>query len=235
MQGSIYLISTKKSFSISWNLETSYKDVFSHQEFVLFNNKDILLEGRSIFYKNWFEEAVYLIQDLLDVDGNIMSYTKFTEKYLLCCNFLAHFQVTSAISRNVIERAKVTPMEKTDFLSKNVFPLSSEICVSLEMKNKDFYKLLINKDKIELKASTKWTRDLQVDHIPLESYFGDIKIICKVDNKLREFYIKFLHRMIAINLKELIVINLFLYGKENIILLPPQGFGPDGQNPRRHP
>ena len=79
------------------------------------------------------------------------------------------------------------------------------------MKNKDFYKLLMNKDKIQLKASTKWARDLQVDHIPLESYFGDIKTICK-DNKLREFYFKFLHRIIVTK-KE-----LFLYGQENNML-----------------
>ena len=64
------------------------------------------------------------------------------------------------------------------------------------MKNKDFYKLLMNKDKIQLKASTKWARDLQVDHIPLGSYFGDIKTIYK-DNKLRAFYFKFLHRTIV--------------------------------------
>ena len=137
-----------------------------------------------------------------------MSYTKFIEKYLLSCNFLAYFQVVSAIPKDAIERAKVTPINKTDFLSKNVFPLSSGICVNLlKMKNKDFYKLLINRDKIQLKASTKWARDLQVDQIPLESYFGDIKTICK-DNKLREFYFKLLHRIIVTK-KE-----LFLYGKE---------------------
>ena len=71
-------------------------------------NKDILLDGRSIFYKNWFEKGVYLIQDLLDVNGNIMSYTKSTEKYLSNCNFLAYFQFISAIPKNVTERAKVT-------------------------------------------------------------------------------------------------------------------------------
>ena len=120
-------------------LKTSYNDfLFSRQEFVLLNNKDILLDGCSIFYKNWFEKGIYLIQDLLDANGNIMSYTKFTEKYLLSCNFLAYFQVISAIPRNAIERAKVTPIEKTDFLSKNVFPLSSEICILFKMKNKDF-------------------------------------------------------------------------------------------------
>ena len=79
----------------------------------------------------------------------------------------------------------------------------------------------MNKDKIQLKANTKWARDLQLDHIPLESYFGDIKSICKVNNvknssphynKLREFYFKFLHRTIVTK-KE-----LFLYGKESNIL-----------------
>ena len=42
---------------------------------------------------------------------------------------------------------------------------------------------------MHFKANTKWARDLQVDHILLESYFRDIKIICK-DNKLRELYFK---------------------------------------------
>ena len=65
----------------------------------------------------------------------------------------------------------------------------------------------MNKDKIRLKANTKWARDLQPDHIPLESYFGDIKSICK--DKLREFCFKFLHTTIVIK-KE-----LFLYGKES--------------------
>ena len=84
-----------------------------------------------MFYKTWFEKDGYLIQDLLDADGKVMSYAKFTEKYFLSCNFMTCFQVISAIPKNFIESAKVTLLEKTDFLSKNVFPLSSEVCVNL--------------------------------------------------------------------------------------------------------
>ena len=80
-------------------LKTSYNEFLSHQEFVLFNNKDILLDGCSIFYKTWFDKGVYLIQDLLDVDGKVMSYAEFTEKYLPSCNFLTYFQVISAVSK----------------------------------------------------------------------------------------------------------------------------------------
>ena len=104
-------------------LKTSYSDFFSHQEFVLFNNKDILLDGCSICYKTWFDKGVYLIEDLLDADGKVMSYAKFTEKYLLRCNFLTYFQVTSAISKTFRESAKVTSLQKIYLLSKTVFPL----------------------------------------------------------------------------------------------------------------
>ena len=69
----------------------------------------------------------------------------------------------------------------------------------------------MNKDKSQLKASTKWARDLQVEHILLESYFGDIKTICK-DNKLREVDFKFLHGTIVTK-KELL-----LYGQESNML-----------------
>ena len=109
--------------------KTSYYESFAHQEFVLFNNKDILVDGCSIFYKTWFEKDVYLIQDLLDADGKVMSYAKFTEKYFLSCNFMTYFQVISAIPKNFIESAKVTPLEKNRLPVKECFPaLIGSLC-----------------------------------------------------------------------------------------------------------
>ena len=192
-------------------LKSSYKDS-SSQEFVLFNNKEILLDGSTIFYRNWFDKGVYLIQDLLNVDGKFLRYPEFIEKYHVKCNFLVYLQVTSAIPSHLLEKARDTTIDKTNFLSECMFPLSTEISINLlAMKNKDYYCLFINNEKIELKAKTKWARDLQVDQIPLESYFGDIKSICK-DNKLREFYFKLLHRTI-VSKKE-----LFIYGIEDNML-----------------
>ena len=100
-------VSRDDQFTPVLELKTSYNEFLSHQEFVLFNNKDILLVGCSIFYKTWLDKGGYLIQDLLDVDGKVMSYPEFTKKYLLSCNFLTHFQVTSAVPKNLIESAMV--------------------------------------------------------------------------------------------------------------------------------
>ena len=74
------------------------------------------------------------------------------------------------------------------------------------MKNRDYYRLLINKEPIELKANSKWERDLQTDQTSLKTLFTRVKSVCK-DNKLREFYFKLLHR-IVVTKKE-----LFLFGK----------------------
>ena len=74
------------------------------------------------------------------------------------------------------------------------------------MKNRDYYWLLINKEPIELKANSKWERDLQTDQTSLKTFFTRVKSACK-DSKLREFYFKLLHR-IVVTKKE-----LFLFGK----------------------
>ena len=71
-------------------LKISYKDS-PYEEFVLFNNKDILLDGSTIFYRNWLKKGVYLIQDLLNLDGNFLPYPEFIEKYQEKCNFLAYW------------------------------------------------------------------------------------------------------------------------------------------------
>ena len=60
----------------------------------------------------------------------------------------------------------------------------------------------------ELKAPKKWARDLQLNDIELTGCFKNSKNICK-ENNLREFYFKFLHRIIVTR-KE-----LSLYGIES--------------------
>ena len=81
----------------------------SGQELILFNNKDILINGRTIFYKNWFDWGIYLVLDLLRSDGKFLSYSEFVQKYDLRCNFLIYFQVVSAVPRHLVEHARAYP------------------------------------------------------------------------------------------------------------------------------
>ena len=187
-------------------LKESFPDQ-SGQEQILFNNKDILIHGHSIFYRNWYDRGIFLVHDLLKADGHFLSYSEFILKYDLRCNFLIYFQVVSAIPRHIVESARANPTDRSDVLLNGMFQFSPEISINLtKMKNRDYYRLLINKEPIELKANSKWERDLQIDQTSLKAFFSRVKNVCK-DNKLREFYFKLLHR-IVVTKKE-----LFLFGK----------------------
>ena len=139
-------------------------------------------------------------------DGNFLSYSEFIQKYDLRCNFLIYFQVVSAVPRHLVERARANPVDRAGLLSSSMFHLSPETSINLtKMKNKDYYRLLLNKEQIELKANSKWERDLQISQTSLKPSFSRVKNVCR-DNKLREFYFKLLHR-IVVTKKE-----LFLFG-----------------------
>ena len=60
------------------------------------------------------------------------------------------------------------------------------------MKNRDYYRLLINKEPIELKANSKWERDLQIDQTSLKTIFSRVKNVCKdnLGNFISNSYMK---------------------------------------------
>ena len=144
----------------------------SGQELILFNNKDILINGRTIFYRNWCDRGIYLVLELLKSDGKFLSYSEFVQKYDLRCNFLIYFQVVSAVPKHLVERARAYPVDRAGLLSSTMFHVSPETSINLtKMKNKDYYRLLINKKQIEPKANSKWERDLQIGQASLKPFF----------------------------------------------------------------
>ena len=92
------------------NLPQFYKSMLQHflelkvayncaigQDLVLFNNKEILIENQTIFYKEWFQKGIFLVQDLLQENGRLLTFPEFIQKYDVECNFLNYMQVVSAI------------------------------------------------------------------------------------------------------------------------------------------
>ena len=93
-------------------------------------------------------------------------------------------QVVSAIPKYLIELAQKSHIDKINFLCPNLFQLAPDVSLNLlKMKNKDYYWLLINNEKQQIKASSNWKRDLQIDETTLETSFTRVKSICS-DNKL---------------------------------------------------
>ena len=60
------------------------------QDILLFNNKEILVDSKTMFIREWFNKGILSIQDLLDNTGQPMSYQEFANKYFCKTNFLQY-------------------------------------------------------------------------------------------------------------------------------------------------
>ena len=72
-----------------------------NQDLVLFNNKEILIENQTIFYKEWFQKGKFLVQDFLHENGQLLTFQEFIQRYDVECNFLKCMQVVSAIPKHL--------------------------------------------------------------------------------------------------------------------------------------
>ena len=59
------------------------------QDTILFNNKEIRIDGKPFFWKEWFEKGIRTIKDLLDKNGNVLSFPVFQSEYSLQKNYLS--------------------------------------------------------------------------------------------------------------------------------------------------
>ena len=58
------------------------RNLYQHdngQILIIFNNKDILIDGNDFFVQKWKENGVILIQDILDNDGKFLTFTSFQD------------------------------------------------------------------------------------------------------------------------------------------------------------
>ena len=85
-------------------------------DLVLFNNREILVDNKTVHLNNWVENDVISIKDLLKDNGNYLSLQEFTEKFSCKTNFLQYYQIISAILNHLILKAR-----QVDFVNKEYF------------------------------------------------------------------------------------------------------------------
>ena len=88
------------------------------QELVLFNDKEILIGNQTIFYKEWFQKGIFLIQDLLQENGQFLTLPEFIKKYEVECNFLNYMQIVSQFLSTFLIKQKKYKLMKAPSLPK---------------------------------------------------------------------------------------------------------------------
>ena len=82
-----------------------YWDECFKGDLIIWSNKDITIEGKSLYWKTWSEHGVYFVQDLLNNIGKYLSYGEFKSKYNIEVNFIYYCQILSAIPKSLKSKA----------------------------------------------------------------------------------------------------------------------------------
>ena len=170
------------------------------QELMLFNNKDILVDGKPIFLSEWFRKGILSINELLNETGNVLTFQEFRDKYSCESNFLQYYQVVSAIPKRLWSLARCSDTINRSFSTQNdnIFSLNESTQINLcKAKSKDFYNLFNVKIHTEDHTGPKrWSEKLSLNKDVWTRIFKSLKNICK-DTKLKEFQFKLIHRTIV--------------------------------------
>ena len=177
---------------------------------ILFNNKDILVDGKPLFIREWFTKGIHTIQQLFNENGQYLTFQEFQAKYHCSTNFLQFYQVLSAIPARLKHRARVLGQNAISNYRENweSFLLSETSQINFETyRARDYYRLLLVKKHQSPHTGPErcGERDISIDTVNWTDVFKTASKTCR-ENKLKEFQFKFIHR-IVITKKE-----LFRYG-----------------------
>jgi len=130
----------KQILSFFLELKSIY-DTNGDQELILFNNKEIQIGGKTVFYQNWFDQGVYSICDILDSSGMYLNFADFCRKFSVQSNFLTYFHILSAIPKRLLEKARDSFGTNPIFTpGKSTFHLSPLLSIDLSnLTCKDYY------------------------------------------------------------------------------------------------
>ena len=104
-------------------------------------SKKLFVGGKPVFTREWFDSNVLSIKDLLNSNGQLLSFQEFKNKHAYKTNFLQFYQVISAIPKYlVIKTRNAERLENRLYTANNfLFRLNDYTQMQLEKaKNRDF-------------------------------------------------------------------------------------------------
>ena len=79
------------------NTRSAFQKNTSPRNKIIWNNHNIIIDGKTLFYKSWLEKNILRIEDLLDNDGNFLPFNLFSEKFHLQTPFTLYFGLINSV------------------------------------------------------------------------------------------------------------------------------------------
>jgi len=103
-------------------------------EEIIWNNRKILIYGKSVFYKGWFDQNIIRIQDLYQEDGKFLSFKSNCDKFKLKMPFTLYYGLINAISTSLWLLSENIPSRCPESEEKEKTFSTKYICVQLAVE-----------------------------------------------------------------------------------------------------
>jgi len=111
-------------------------------DLVLFNNKEIFVENKSVYLSNLVETGFISIEDLLNDHGSYLSLQEFSGKFACKTNFLQYYQDISTIPNQLPLKARQENSVNKELFASNdySFYFNNNLGINLDKaKSRDLY------------------------------------------------------------------------------------------------
>lgn len=183
-------------------------NIFSYGRFLLWNNEEITIDKNTLFWKSWFKKNILSVQDILNADGNFLTFQEFQDKFNIKTNYLHYFQLIAAIPTDLKKKARGCEAPSHELLNTtavSLFPGNSPVDLA-DMRCKHYYKILNKNPTVEPTGIKAWKVNYAATYTEWKNKFSFIYQTTR-DNKLRQFSFRLLHR-ITVTKKELLKFRL---------------------------
>ena len=167
----------------------------------LWLNKNITVEGESIFWKEWHEKGITFIRDIIDEHGMFYDEIQLSQKYSLNTNFLRNLQLRQSIPihwRTKLNNANFPPLinQPTFQISNSSGPIT---LAQLQSRQIYWFLFYLNKTQNnEPKCISKWSALYENEAFAWDRIFSLPYKICK-NTRLQSLQYRLLHRIITCN------------------------------------
>ena len=136
------LSSSREMLDYFKELRAGHPDTYK-SEFILWNNKEITIENKSIFWAHLSEQGICFVHDLLDKNGKFLCLENVQRKCNVHLNFFQYFQLIAAIPSYLKKKAQETAVTNRNILNeRDVFYLSENKALYLtKLRCNDYYNL----------------------------------------------------------------------------------------------
>ena len=170
---------------------TTFEDILSVN---IWDNKNVKIANKTIFYKRWYDKHIYFIKDLIKDDGTLMDAQTFCDKYEIRVIVLEYLGVRMAIENFIRTNQIITEMCSP----YNIYmPFNIKEIFKSKKGCKDMYRVC-NTKSITSKSQQKWNNIFENVNLNWKIIYKLPATSCN-NTKLHWFQYRILHRISATN------------------------------------